>query len=90
MAGAVLGALLAWAVWSGPSEGPLRRSVTAAAGVLAQLGGVMLAFAFIATIGLSGLVTVFLRDNFGVDLFSGGGCSTCRGSCSSTPTSRSR
>jgi putative spermidine/putrescine transport system permease protein len=72
LAGAVLGSLLAWAVWSGPPEGPLRRSVTAAAGVLAQLGGVMLAFAFIATIGLSGLVTVFLRDHFGINLFSGG------------------
>jgi putative spermidine/putrescine transport system permease protein len=70
--GAVLGALLAWAVWSGPRDGPLRRAVTAAAGVLAQLGGVMLAFAFIAAIGLSGLITVFLRDQLGVDLFTGG------------------
>jgi putative spermidine/putrescine transport system permease protein len=70
--GAVLGALLAWAVWSGARDGPLRRSVTAAAGVLAQFGGVMLAFAFIATIGLSGLVTVFLRDHLGVNLFTGG------------------
>ena len=70
--GAVLGALLAWAVWSGPRDGPLRRSALAAAGVLAQFGGVTLAFAFIATIGLSGLVTVFLRDRLGVNLFAGG------------------
>jgi putative spermidine/putrescine transport system permease protein len=70
--GAALGALLAWAVWSGPPDGPLRRGVTAAAGVLAQFGGVTLAFAFIATVGLSGLVTVFLRDHLGVDVFSGG------------------
>ena len=70
--GAVLGALLAWAVWSGARDGPLRRAVTAAASVLAQFGGVMLAFAFIATIGLSGLVTVFLRDHLGVDVFTGG------------------
>jgi putative spermidine/putrescine transport system permease protein len=70
--GAVLGALLAWAVWSGPRDGPLRRGVTAAAGVLAQFGGVTLAFAFIATVGLSGLVTVFLRDRLGINLFAGG------------------
>jgi putative spermidine/putrescine transport system permease protein len=72
VAGAVLGALLAWAVWSGPREGPLRRAVTAASGVLAQFGGVTLAFAFIATIGLSGFVTTFLHDHMGIDLFSGG------------------
>jgi putative spermidine/putrescine transport system permease protein len=71
-AGAVLGALLAWAVWSGPRDGSLRRSAMAAAGVLAQFGGVTLAFAFIATIGLSGLVTVFLHDHFGINLYTGG------------------
>jgi len=70
--GAVLGALLAWAVSSGPPDGPLRRGVMAAAGVLAQFGGVTLAFAFIATIGLSGFATVFLRDHLGIDLFTGG------------------
>jgi putative spermidine/putrescine transport system permease protein len=46
--------------------------VTSACGVLAQFGGVTLAFAFIATIGLSGFVTVFLRDQLGVDIYSGG------------------
>ena len=46
--------------------GVLRRVVTAASGVLAQFGGVTLAFAFIATIGLSGFVTVFLRDRLGI------------------------
>ena len=40
--------------------------------MLAQFGGVTLAFAFIATIGLSGFVTVFLRDQAGVDIYSGG------------------
>ena len=46
--------------------------VTAASGVLAQFGGVTLAFAFIATIGLSGFVTVFLREDVGVDLYASG------------------
>ena len=50
----------------------LRRVVTAACGVLAQFGGVTLAFAFIATLGLSGFVTVFLRDQLGIDLYAGG------------------
>jgi putative spermidine/putrescine transport system permease protein len=72
VAGAVLGAVLAWAVWSGPRDGPLRRSAMAAAGVLAQFGGVTLAFAFIATVGLSGLVTVFVHDHLGIDLFTRG------------------
>ena len=45
---------------------------TSAAGVLAQFGGVTLAFAFLATIGFEGLVTIFLRDTFGVDVLSGG------------------
>jgi putative spermidine/putrescine transport system permease protein len=70
--GAVLGAVLAYALVTGSPGGPLRRIVTAASGVLAQFGGVTLAFAFIATIGLSGFVTVFLRDHLGIDLYAGG------------------
>ena len=37
-------------------------------GVLAQFGGVMLAFAFFATFGPRGLVTNFVNDNVGVAL----------------------
>jgi putative spermidine/putrescine transport system permease protein len=70
--GAVFGALLAYALVTAKPGGLLRRVVTAASGVLAQFGGVTLAFAFIATIGLSGFVTVFLRENVGVDIYSGG------------------
>ena len=69
--GGVLGALLAWAVAGGPADGVVRRVVTSASGVLAQFGGVTLAFAFLATVGFEGLVTVWLRD-LGVDLFAGG------------------
>jgi putative spermidine/putrescine transport system permease protein len=70
--GAVLGAVLAYALVTARPGGLLRRMVTAACGVLAQFGGVTLAFAFIATIGLSGFVTVFLRDRLGTDLYAGG------------------
>ncbi|MGX6606800.1 ABC transporter permease [Micromonosporaceae bacterium Da 78-11] len=70
--GAVLGALLAYALVTAKPEGLLRRTVTAASGVLAQFGGVTLAFAFLATIGLSGFVTVFLRDHLGIDIYAHG------------------
>lgn len=62
IAGAIVGGLLAWAVVRGDPNGLLRQLVIAASGVLAQFGGVMLAFAFLATFGISGLATVFLRD----------------------------
>lgn len=65
--GAVCGAALAWAVVSGRPDSVLRRFVTSAASVLAQFGGVTLAFAYLATVGIEGLVTVFLRDHAGVD-----------------------
>jgi len=70
--GAVFGAQLAYALVTAKPGGLLRRAVTAASGVLAQFGGVTLAFAFIATIGLSGFVTVFLRDDLGIDPYAGG------------------
>jgi putative spermidine/putrescine transport system permease protein len=68
VAGALAGALLAYAVVTGNPHGLLRRSVTSAAGVLAQFGGVTLAFAFIATLGTTGFVTVFLKGH-GIDIF---------------------
>jgi putative spermidine/putrescine transport system permease protein len=72
LVGAVLGALLAYALVTARPDGVLRRVVTAAAGVLAQFGGVTLAFAFLATIGLSGFVTVWLHDHLSIDLYAGG------------------
>ena len=70
--GAIVGALLAYAVATAKPGGLLRRIVTSACAVLAQFGGVTLAFAFLATIGLSGFVTVFLQDHFDVNIFGGG------------------
>ncbi len=51
LAGAVFGALLAYAVASGNPDGAVRRFYLAGSGVLAQFGGVTLAFAFLAAIG---------------------------------------
>ena len=67
--GALIGALLAYAVSTAGPQSLLKRVVTAACGVLAQLGGVTLAFAFIATLGFSGFVTIWVQ-RFGVDLAS--------------------
>jgi putative spermidine/putrescine transport system permease protein len=68
LAGAIFGGLLAWAVSVGGPGGKLRQVSVAVSGVLAQFGGVMLAFAFLATFGFNGLVTILLKDNLGVDL----------------------
>ena len=70
--GAVLGALACYAMLGLSTSGFVRTSVDSLAGTLAQFGGVMLAFAFIATIGLQGVVTVFLRQSLGIDIFSEG------------------
>jgi putative spermidine/putrescine transport system permease protein len=58
--GAVVGAVVCWGLVDG------------AASVLAQFGGVMLAFAFTATIGIQGVVTQLLLTRAGVDIFAGG------------------
>lgn len=71
VAGALFGALLAWAVAGGKPDGALRQFVVAASGVLAQFGGVMLAFAFLATFGLEGLATIFLKNSLGIDTGNG-------------------
>ncbi|MEU4242848.1 ABC transporter permease subunit [Actinoplanes sp. NPDC026619] len=70
--GAIGGAVLAYALVTAKAGGVLRRVVTSAAGVLAQFGGVTLAFAFLATIGLSGFVTVWLHDHLNIDLYANG------------------
>jgi putative spermidine/putrescine transport system permease protein len=70
--GALLGALLAWAVASSRPDGLLHRVVVAASGVLAQFGGVMLAFAFLATFGFTGFVTLLLQAWLGLDPLASG------------------
>lgn len=70
--GAVFGAFLAYLVVTRPRTSLFRRVVTAISGVLAQFGGVPLAFAFIATLGFSGVVTQAMRDTVGIDIFGSG------------------
>jgi putative spermidine/putrescine transport system permease protein len=70
--GAVVGAVLAWLIVSSPPASMIRRSVLALCSVLAQFGGVALAFAFLATIGLNGVLTVWAREHLGWDLAGSG------------------
>jgi putative spermidine/putrescine transport system permease protein len=65
VAGAVLGAILAYAVSTAPPNGVLKRFVTSLCGVLAQFGGVALAFAFLATFSAQGFLTRLLGSDGG-------------------------
>jgi putative spermidine/putrescine transport system permease protein len=70
--GAVAGAALCFAMLHSRPGGATRSLVDSASSVLAQFGGVMLAFAFIATIGAQGLVTVLLRNVFHINIYENG------------------
>jgi putative spermidine/putrescine transport system permease protein len=70
--GAVIGALVCFALLGTRADGILRTAIDSAASVLAQFGGIMLAFAFIATIGFQGFVTLWLKTAFGLDLNANG------------------
>ncbi len=64
--GAAIGAVLAYAVSTARPDGMLKRFVTSLCGVLAQFGGVALAFAFMATFGMQGFLTLWLTSK-GID-----------------------
>ena len=66
---AVLGLALAVAILRARRGRLLRRLVLTASGVLANFGGVPLAFAFLATIGNQGVVTALLADTVGTGGF---------------------
>lgn len=70
--GATLGSVLAHLVISGGPTSLLRRGTLALSALLSQFGGVTLAFAWIATIGPVGLITVAAMDWFGINLFGTG------------------
>ncbi len=68
--GAVIGAVLAYAVSTTREGSATKRFFTSLCGVLAQFGGVALAFAFIASFGATGLLTAML-GGIGVDTGAG-------------------
>jgi len=70
--GAIFGALLAWLIVTRPPESLVRRTVLSLCSVLAQFGGVALAFAFLATIGLNGVLTLWVQEYLGANLAGSG------------------
>ena len=70
--GAVAGLLLGQAVILGGLPVWVRNAFATFSGVASNFAGVPLAFAFIATLGRLGLVTVLLRDLFGINLYATG------------------
>ena len=70
--GALVGFFLAWAAVLGGLPSWIRTSLLTFSGVASNFAGVPLAFAFLATLGRTGLVTVILRDVFGINLYSTG------------------
>jgi putative spermidine/putrescine transport system permease protein len=70
--GAVLGAVLAWLIVRSPATSMVRRAVISLCSVLAQFGGVALAFAFLATVGLNGVLTLWVQQVFGFNLAGSG------------------
>jgi len=70
--GCLAGLALAAAVTRGGLPGWLRDATLTFSGVASNFAGVPLSFAFIATLGRLGLMTVVLRDWFGVNLYATG------------------
>lgn len=66
--GCAIGFAMAAAVVFGAVPGFIRGPLMTFSGVASNFAGVPLAFAFLATFGPIGLVTVFLRQNFGIVL----------------------
>ena len=69
--GAVVGIFVCYALLGLPATHPARTVINAAAGMLAQFGGVMLAFLFIATIGRNSFLVTWLKSA-GIDIYAGG------------------
>jgi putative spermidine/putrescine transport system permease protein len=70
--GCIAGLLLAAAVTRGGLPSWLRDATLTFSGVASNFAGVPLAFAFIATLGRLGLLTVVLREWFGFNIYSTG------------------
>ena len=66
--GGILGTVVAYALVSIRRPRWLKGFVTTFSGVASQMGGIPLAFAFIATLGAQGVVTRFLREQLHFDI----------------------
>jgi putative spermidine/putrescine transport system permease protein len=67
--GGVFGLILAYAALKRGTPRWIRTTLTTFSGVAANFAGVPLAFAFIATLGTLGIVTTFLSNHLGINLY---------------------
>jgi putative spermidine/putrescine transport system permease protein len=67
--GGLAGLFIAFAALSEGTPRWIRPALTTFSGVAANFGGIPLAFAFIATLGTIGIVTQFLRDQLGYNIY---------------------
>jgi len=72
LAGGLLGFLMAYSVTVGKLPKAVRNMLMTFSGVASNFAGVPLAFAFIATLGRTGLITVILKDVLKLDLYAHG------------------
>jgi putative spermidine/putrescine transport system permease protein len=72
VAAGTFGLLIAYAMHTARRGAVLRRVVITASGVFANFGGVPLAFLFIATLSTTGVVTGWIKDITGVDIWNQG------------------
>ena len=70
--GGIFGFLLAYAITVGGLPRSLRSALITFSGVASNFAGVPLAFAFIATLGRRGFLTLLLKDTYGIDLYRSG------------------
>lgn len=70
--GGVAGLLMAYAAIREGSPRWIRQTLSTFSGVAANFAGIPLAFAFIATLGTIGVVTAFLRDQLGLNIYQEG------------------
>jgi putative spermidine/putrescine transport system permease protein len=68
----IFGLLLAYAIFTAKRGNWLRKIVITASGVFANFGGVPLAFLFIATLSTTGIVTGWIKDISGIDIWDHG------------------
>ncbi|MCA0457069.1 MAG: ABC transporter permease subunit [Chloroflexi bacterium] len=68
LGGAFIGFFVAWGVTSGYFPKWIRSAILSFSGVASNFGGVPLAFAFVATIGQTGILTVALKS-IGINLY---------------------
>jgi len=73
IAGGIFGFLLAYAIVQGGLPGFVTAGVLTWSGVASNFAGVPLALAFTFTLGFQGLVTRFLLDTFGIQIYTRGG-----------------